>query len=66
VSAGGGVRAYVIDFDKAKLLLGGLPEWLVRRNLDRLLRSARKLDPQRRYFSPRHWDQFIRFYYASE
>jgi hypothetical protein len=59
-----GARAYVIDFDKAKLLLGPLPAQLARRNLDRLLRSVGKLDPQRAYFSPQLWDRFVGFYYS--
>jgi 3-deoxy-D-manno-octulosonic acid kinase len=59
-----GARAHVIDFDKAKLLLGPLPAPLAKRNLDRLLRSAGKLDPQRAYVSPQLWDRFVSFYYS--
>lgn len=59
----GGVTGYIIDFDKAKLVLGSLPPPLAKKNLDRLLRSARKLDPERRYFSSARWDDFISYYH---
>ena len=62
----GGVTGYIIDFDKAKLFLAGLPAQLAKRNLDRLLRSVRKLDPERRYFSQARWDDFVRFYQESD
>ena len=58
-----GVEGYVIDFDKAKLVLGKLPPPLARKNLDRLLRSALKLDPQRRFLSADSWNEFISFYH---
>lgn len=38
-------EVYVIDFDKARLFPGPAPAPRARRNLRRLLRSARKLDP---------------------
>jgi hypothetical protein len=57
------VQGYIIDFDKAKLFLGGLPRELAKRNLDRLLRSIRKYDPAQKYFSPSHWDQFVAYYH---
>jgi len=59
----GGVTAYIIDFDNAKLVLGSLPFPLAQKNLDRLLRSTRKLDPERRYFSAARWDDFISYYH---
>ena len=62
----GGVRGYIIDFDKAKLVLGTLPPPLAMKNLDRLLRSVRKLDPERRYFSPARWHDFINFYHEGD
>ncbi|HEU4340193.1 MAG TPA: lipopolysaccharide kinase InaA family protein [Candidatus Binatia bacterium] len=62
----GGVRGYIIDFDRAKLLLGDLPPPLARRSLRRLLRSIRKLDPERKYFSNSSWDEFVRYYHGSE
>jgi len=58
-----GVASYIIDFDKAKLFLGKLPSELAKKNLDRLLRSVRKLDPERRYFSPAAWAQLADFYF---
>jgi serine/threonine protein kinase len=58
----GSVKGYIIDFDKAKLFLGDLPPQLVRRNLDRLLRSVNKLDPGRSHFSTAHWDLFVSLY----
>jgi len=61
-----GVTAYIIDFDKAKLVLGGLPPRLAKNNLDRLLRSARKLDPEGRYLSLARRDEFLDFYYQAD
>jgi Lipopolysaccharide kinase (Kdo/WaaP) family len=60
-----GVESHVIDFDKAILVLGQLPAPLARENLNRLLRSIRKLDPQRRFFSSISWDGFLEYYNAS-
>lgn len=60
----GRAKGYIIDFDKAKLVLGDLPPELARRNINRLLRSINKLDPQRAYFSPASWDRFVSFYYG--
>lgn len=61
-----GVRGYIIDFDRAKLLLGALPPPLVRRSLRRLLRSIRKLDPEQKHFSSDSWDEFVRYYHGFE
>jgi 3-deoxy-D-manno-octulosonic acid kinase len=61
----GGVTAYVIDFDKAKLFLGRLPAALANRNLARLLRSVRKMDPQRRCFTVSAWNEFLSHYYEN-
>jgi serine/threonine protein kinase len=60
-----GVASYVIDFDKARLFLGKLPTELAKKNLDRLLRSVRKLDPERRYVPQAAWQQFVDYYYGS-
>jgi len=60
-----GAEGYVIDFDRAKLVLGKLPPPLARKNLDRLLRSALKLDPQRRYLSADSWNEFLNFYHGA-
>jgi hypothetical protein len=61
-----GAQSYVIDFDKARLFLGKLPPPLAQRNLDRLRRSARKLDPDGRYLSAAGWNEFLEFYYATD
>jgi hypothetical protein len=61
-----GVKGYIIDFDKAKLFFGTLPPGLVKRNMDRLLRSIRKLDPDREYFSATDWHRFFEFYHAAD
>ncbi len=57
-----GPRAYVIDFDKAKLFSGEVPKAKARRNLSRLLRSISKLDPERRFLSRESWETFLRCY----
>ena len=61
----GSVTGYIIDFDKAKLFLGSLPGRLAKKNLDRLLRSVCKLDPERRYFSLDRWDDFLKYYHQA-
>jgi tRNA A-37 threonylcarbamoyl transferase component Bud32 len=60
------VRGYIIDLDKATLFLGEVPGIMVQRNLDRFLRSARKLDPKREYFSERDWETFVDSYRADD
>ncbi|HVO93155.1 MAG TPA: lipopolysaccharide kinase InaA family protein [Terriglobales bacterium] len=57
-----GVAGYVIDFDKARLFLGKLPGALIKRNLDRMLRSICKLDPERNYFPASAWNDFLGYY----
>ena len=59
-------EGYIIDFDRARLFLGNLPAPLAWKNLERLLRSARKLDPARRYLSPAAWAQFVKFYHGAD
>jgi hypothetical protein len=61
----GAVAGYIIDFDKAKLFLGQLPAGLANKNLDRLLRSAHKLDPQQKYFPAAAWDEFLNLYHGA-
>lgn len=61
----GSVTAYIIDFDRAKLFLRDLRPELARRNINRLLRSVNKLDPERSYFSRADWDRFENFYYGA-
>jgi 3-deoxy-D-manno-octulosonic acid kinase len=58
----GAAESYVIDFDRAKLFLGNLPAPMASNNLNRLLRSARKLDPERRYLPASAWNRFLDFY----
>src|SRR5262245_6790896 len=58
----GAVVSYIIDFDRAKLFLGRLPAPLRSKNLARLLRSARKLDPEQKYLSTDAWNRFLAFY----
>src|ERR1044071_1619374 len=55
--------SYIIDYDRARLFLGALPDALARRNLARLRRSARKLDPSGRYLSEAAWRELIEFYH---
>ncbi|HXG53415.1 MAG TPA: lipopolysaccharide kinase InaA family protein [candidate division Zixibacteria bacterium] len=58
----GRIRGYVIDFDRAVLFLGGVPRPLAERNLERLLRSALKLDPERKLLAPDAWAELVRCY----
>jgi hypothetical protein len=60
-----GLKGYVIDFDKATLFLGRLPQPMAERNLNRLRRSARKLDPLGHYISEASWKAFLNRYYDS-
>ena len=62
---GANVAAYIIDLDKAKVFLGKLPKPLASKNLNRLERSVRKLDPERRFFPAAAWDRFVSYYYAA-
>jgi serine/threonine protein kinase len=57
------VDGYVIDFDKASLFLGKVPPALAQKNLNRLRRSALKLDPEQRYLSAASWNEFLEFYH---
>jgi len=61
----GVVTGYIIDFDKAKLYLGQLPPALIKNNLDRLVRSLRKLDPEQKYFSAAAWNDFVNLYHGA-
>ena len=62
----GGVKSYVIDFDKAILFLGRLPGRLAEKNLRRLLRSVGKLDPQRQYLTAADWDHLVTWYHEAD
>jgi hypothetical protein len=61
-----GVKGYIIDFDRARLFLGGVPTQFAARNLARLLRSVCKLDPERKYFTKSDWDRFIAWYHDAD
>ena len=61
-----GVKGYIIDFDRAMLFLGEVPPTLAQRNLDRLLRSANKLDPKREYLSANDWKRFVDSYHGRQ
>ena len=58
------MKAYIIDFDKAVLFLGQVPEKVVRKTLGRLFRSVCKLDPARKYVSETDWDGFVDWYHG--
>jgi len=62
---GANVAAYIIDLYKAKVFLGKLPKPLASKNLNRLERSVRKLDPGRNFFPAAAWDRFVSYYYAA-
>ena len=57
------IKSYIIDFDKAKLFLGALPEPLAENNLRRLWRSLSKLDRERKYLSSEDWERFLDWYH---
>jgi len=59
----GGIGVYLIDFDKARLYPQKVSSLQTRRNLRRLLRSVRKLDPKRQYCSEEDWTAFVEFYH---
>lgn len=58
------VTGYIIDFDRATLFSGNVPAAMVQRSLNRLLRSAAKLDPKRVYFSADDWNKFVNLYHG--
>jgi hypothetical protein len=62
----GAVAGYIIDFDKAKLFLGQVPPELAKKNLARLLRSARKLDPEEKYLPAAAWNEFVALYHGNQ
>jgi Lipopolysaccharide kinase (Kdo/WaaP) family len=62
----GAVAGYIIDFDKAKLFLGQVPRELAKKNLARLLRSARKLDPEEKYLPAAAWNEFVALYQGDQ
>jgi Lipopolysaccharide kinase (Kdo/WaaP) family len=60
------IHVYIIDFDKARLSSAPVSGRNAGRNLERLYRSARKLDPSGCWFSEEEWRLFGRFYHESE
>lgn len=60
-----GLKAYIIDLDKAVLFLGAVPQKIAAGNLARLLRSVRKLDGARRYLSDQDWKHFVSCYHGA-
>lgn len=56
------LEVLVIDFDKARLFAGPVPLRYRHRNLTRLLRSVRKLDPSSQRVSDGHWSAFLSAY----
>jgi len=60
-----GIKGYIIDFDKATLFLGQVPARIAEKSLERLFRSARKLDPQRKYVSETDWNRFVGWYHGT-
>jgi 3-deoxy-D-manno-octulosonic acid kinase len=61
-----GIRCYVIDLDKAKLLDHGLSSRQAKSNMRRLLRSVSKLDPGRVLLTNEDWELFTSRYGDSE
>ena len=59
------IKSYIIDFDKASLFLGRVPARIAQNNINRLLRSVRKLDPQRNFVSEKVWSRFVECYHDS-
>jgi 3-deoxy-D-manno-octulosonic acid kinase len=60
-----GTTCYIIDYDKAKLFLGPVPEVMANKNLTRLWRSVRRLDPELKFFPAATWREFVSFYRAA-
>jgi 3-deoxy-D-manno-octulosonic acid kinase len=60
--AGGRWQGYIIDLDKARLFAGELPRLRAEKNLARLSRSMRKLDPAGRYLAEGDWRLFLKYY----
>jgi 3-deoxy-D-manno-octulosonic acid kinase len=56
------LESYIIDLDKARLFPGDVPQAMAEKNLARLGRSIRKLDPAGRRLSGSDWDRFLKFY----
>lgn len=61
-----GIKSYIIDFDKARLFPGAVPPHRVEKNLRRLYRSVRKLDPERHWLPEKDWRLLLRCYREAE
>jgi tRNA A-37 threonylcarbamoyl transferase component Bud32 len=61
----GKVTSYIIDFDQARLFAGPVPQHDADKNLARLLRSIRKLDPARNRIGETHWTSLSDAYYGT-
>ncbi len=59
------IQAYIIDFDKARLFSHALSGRNAGKNLERLYRSARKLDPNGCWLSEDEWNLFGSFYHEA-
>jgi tRNA A-37 threonylcarbamoyl transferase component Bud32 len=59
------LTSYIIDLDQARLFEGAVPNVDAEQNLARLLRSIRKLDPERRHISYRDWNTLLESYHGS-
>ena len=59
------MKAYIIDFDKAVLFFGPVPEKVARKTLERLFRSVCKLDPARKYVPETDWNGFVSWYHGA-
>jgi len=58
-------QALIIDFDRARVFPGSLPARLRQKNLQRLQRSLKKLDPHAHYISPADFEHFRHAYYTA-
>jgi tRNA A-37 threonylcarbamoyl transferase component Bud32 len=56
------LEGYIIDLDKSRMFPDGVPQAMAEKNLARLGRSIRKLDPAGRRLSGSDWDLFLKFY----
>lgn len=57
---------HIIDFDRARLFPGPVPDARAGRNIRRLLRSVNKLDPARLRLPPEDWDCLVDAYHSTD
>jgi len=60
------IKSYIIDFDGARLFAGAVPPDRAEKNLRRLYRSVRKLDPDRSWLPEKDWRLLVRCYREAE